>query len=326
MGFRWLMLIYDVLPIVGCVIIIIICYRIYRSWIQLHQKVNYLNNVLELVENSKDIAYYCEIKPKFQYKYLSSSIEKVLRPNLVEESMKNPYTAFELVHPEDYDILSKKISGELDYSKPIIVRWRNDKGEYIWFEENSTPIYKNGDLVAIQGIIRNIDEKMKLQEELEYKVSHDTLTDLYNREYFELQIEKYDKNADVSIGIVICDLNNLKFVNDTQGHKVGDRLIKVTAELLNIYSNDKIIVARIGGDEFAILLIDTNPFQIDLLLENITNSISNYNGSRDGLFKISLSKGYSNNYSSIGNMEELFIEADNNMYSEKNNRKLLSDC
>lgn len=314
------MLVRDVLLTLGGTIVSIIFYKIYKVWDRLHQKVNDLSTILQLVENSRDITYYCEIKPKFQYRYLSSSIEKILSPSLVEESMKNPYTAFERVHPDDFQILMKKISGELDYSKPILVRWKNDEGKYIWFEEYATPIYENGELVALQGIIRNIDKNVALQNELEYKVSHDKLTGVYNREFFELQIEKYDRNKDVSIAIVICDLDELKFINDNYGHKSGDHLIKETAELLKGFSSDEVIITRIGGDEFAILLVNTEPSQIEMFLKKMQNKIEFYNNNNTTLFKIKMSKGYAFNYSSLGKMEELFIEADNNMYNEKNKK------
>lgn len=55
-------------------------------------------------------------------------------------------------------------------------------------------MYKDGEVVAFQGILRNITDKLKLQEELEYRITHDSLTGVYNREFIERLIEKYDKN------------------------------------------------------------------------------------------------------------------------------------
>src|SRR5690606_17391806 len=145
---------------------------------------------LQLVELSKDIIYYCEVKPEIKYRYVSPSVNKFMGPGIMEDSYKNPKITFERIHPDDYEILSKKISGDLDYSKPLIQRWKNEKGEYIWFEEYATPIYEKGDLIAVQGIIRNIDEKIKLQQDLEYRIVHDALTDIHNREFFEQTLKK----------------------------------------------------------------------------------------------------------------------------------------
>lgn len=301
---------------------IAILYGIYKLWLKLQQKINYLTTLSNLVEHSQDIIYYCELKPAIKYRYLSPAIDRILSPTLVEESMKNPYTAFERIHPDDLPVLMKKAAGELDYSKPIIQRWKNDEDEYICFEEYSTPIYRNGQIVAIQGIIRNINDKVELQQQLEYKVSHDTLTDLYNRGYFESLINLYDKNEDAPIAILIFDLDELKLINDQHGHKMGDQLIKETAGLLKSLSDVDVIAARIGGDEFAVLMVNSNPAQAEAFIEEVHKEIDRLNSYESRSFKIKLSKGYAFNHSSLGKMEELFIEADNNMYRDKKRNRL----
>ncbi|MFT4414195.1 diguanylate cyclase [Fredinandcohnia humi] len=306
------------LVLFGITVIIFICYKIKEVCNKLQLRINYFKTIVKLVENSKDIIYYIELKPIFKYIYLSPAIEKILSPSLVTESMKNPYTAFERIHPDDYHILVKKQLGELDFSKPIIQRWRNDEGTYITFEEYATPIYMDGEIVALQGIIRNINDKVLLQQKLEYKASHDSLTGLYNREYFEALIDNYDKIEDVSIGIIICDLDELKYVNDNFGHKLGDNLIKETAKLLKGFSCNNVIVSRIGGDEFALIMVNTEPSQIEAFFAELQNEIDYFNDNKSTLFKIKMSKGYAFNTSSLGRMEELFIKADNNMYNEKN--------
>jgi len=155
---------------------------------------------------------------------------------------------------------------------------------------------------------------------LEYKVSHDALTNIYNREYFESKFEYYDRESDVSVAIVICDLDELKSINDHFGHKMGDALIKEAANLLYKISSEKEIVARIGGDEFAIILIDTDPWQIEEFLANVQNEINFFNSSTP-TFYIKMSKGYAYSASSLSNMKELFIQADNQMYEEKKSKK-----
>lgn len=293
----------------------------YQLWQKVQQRMNYLTTISNLVEYSKDIIYYCELKPGFKYRYLSPSINAFLSPNIVEESMRNPYTAFERIHREDLPILMKKTSGELDYNQPIIQRWKNDAGEYIWFEEHATPIYQRGEIVAIQGIIRNISDKVELQKQLEYKVSHDILTSLYNREYFETIMDQYDHQINASISILVFDLDDLKKINDSYGHKVGDNLIKESAAILKSFSNGDVIASRIGGDEFAILQLNSTPAQADSLMAAIRREIDHLNNDENRLYQIHLSKGYAFGHSSIGKMEDLFIEADNQMYREKKYNK-----
>jgi diguanylate cyclase (GGDEF)-like protein len=296
-------------------------YVAYQLWQKVQQRMNYLTTISNLVEYSKDIIYYCELKPGFKYRYLSPAINAILSPNIVEESMRNPYTAFERIHPEDLSVLMKKTTGELDYNQPIIQRWKNDAGEYIWFEEHATPIYQRGEIVAIQGIIRNISDKVELQKQLEYKVTHDILTGLYNREYFETMMDRYDQQINVPISVLVFDLDDLKKINDRYGHKVGDYLIKETAAILKSFANDDVIASRIGGDEFAILQVNSAPEQAEALMAAIQREIDHLNKDENRLYKIHLSKGYAFNPSSLGKMEDLFIEADNQMYREKKYNK-----
>lgn len=300
---------------------LIIGFGSYKLGRKLQEKLNYITTVSNLVEYSKDILYYCELKPAIKYRYLSPAINAILSPNLAEESMKNPYTAFERIHPEDLPLLQKKASGDIDYSKPLIQRWRNDEGEYIWFEEFATPIYQHGEVVAVQGIIHNIHDKVELQQMLEYRASHDSLTSLYKRGYFESKMEQYDQINDVSAAIFIFDLDELKAVNDRFGHKVGDNLIKEAAGILNGFSGEDLIAARIGGDEFALLLVNTDPEYVKELMREIEEVIDVLNQNEKRPFKINMSKGYAWTRTSIGKMEELYIEADNRMYREKNRKR-----
>ncbi|MGY0692682.1 GGDEF domain-containing protein [Virgibacillus sp. FSP13] len=276
--------------------------------------------IFQLVESSKDIVYYYEIKPKCRFLYISPAIKKFLGQEILEEAFHNSNSPFERIHPDDFELFSKKVAGELDYSKPIIQRWRNDSGDYRWFEEYATPIYERGGLKAIQGIIRNIDEKIKLQQDLEYRVIYDALTQVYNREFFEQCMNTYDSQVDVSTAIILCDLDELKFLNDHYGHEKGDIFLKESAKLLNQYSSEDVVVSRIGGDEFAIILINTNKEEVSGLHENLCSDIKRYNLKSKDL-KINMSMGYALSEHSLGNMKSLFAEADKNMYREKNLKK-----
>ncbi|WP_246943039.1 sensor domain-containing diguanylate cyclase [Bacillus pinisoli] len=296
--------------------------QIYKLTIKATVKERWANEkrIYNLVESSKDIIYYYDLKPEKKFRYLSPSIEKVLGAGLVEESYKNPNTPIELIHPDDHELLLKKLSGQLDYNKPIIQRWKNAQGEYIHFEEYATPIYENGEIVAIQGIIRNIDEKVKMQQDLEYRISHDSLTGIYNRNYFDTKMEKFNKTNDSEVAIILCDLDELKQINDTLGHRSGDLLIKEAGQLLNQFSNQETTVARIGGDEFAILINGEGSQRTEKLVSDIKQAVEDYNQTSEA-FHIKVSMGATYSPTSIGNMSKLFVTADAKMYKEKNKKK-----
>jgi diguanylate cyclase (GGDEF)-like protein len=106
--------------------------------------------------------------------------------------------------------------------------------------------------------MQDITARKKAEEYLRYLGTHDVMTGLYNRAYFEETLLKIEANRQDPISIVIVDLNYLKHVNDTFGHQAGDKLIRRVAEVLQAASEDKYFTARIGGDEFITILPNAN--------------------------------------------------------------------
>lgn len=307
----------------GLIVGIIIC-QVCIKFVKKKWKSSFNNKerILQLLEGSTDVIYHFDIKPDMGHRYISPALDKFLGEGIIEEAFDNPFVPLELIHPEDYDQFIKKLNGTLDYSQPIIQRWRDKEGEYRWFEEYTTPIYENGELVAIQGIMRNIDEKIKLRQDLEFQINHDALTDIYNRTFFETIFSDLDGQIDTSAGIVLCDLDELKFRNDNFGHKAGDELIQEAATLLNQFSSDDIMVARIGGDEFVLLVVEKTEKEIEHLVQDITTEIQRHN-EIDSNINIKLSIGHAYTSHSLGKMTELFAQADRNMYKDKSSRKQL---
>lgn len=289
------------------------------KWIK---KFDHKQTIFDLVEGSKDVIYQYEVKPEQKFSYITPSIEKFLGTGVIEESIEDPKVPYKRVHPDDYEILCKKLKGELDYSQILIQRWRDNDGNYRWFEEYATPIYKNGQLIAVQGIMRNIDEKIKLQQDLEYRINHDALTEIHNREYFQTIFKKYNKQVNMPVAIILLDLDELKYTNDIYGHKAGDALIKRTANLLNQFSADNVTVARIGGDEFVILIAGQNDEETKLVLQKMLKMIDENNENTSNI-PIKISVGYAFSSNSIEQLSNLFSEADRNMYSNKTERKQL---
>lgn len=294
---------------------------LYRKWQkEKSELMEEHDQFINVVENSNDFIYYYQIYPERQYKYLSPSAENIFGEGSIEYAYLNPDVCFTDVHPDDYEVLYKKIIGEIDYSKSIIQRWKDKDGKYRWFEEYATPIYKNGVLVAIQGVLRTIDEKIELQEKLQYQLYHDILTGIYNRGYFELTFAKYNQELNVPMAIIVCDLDELKYVNDTYGHKMGDILIQETARILNKFTSNNVTVSRIGGDEFVLIVAEKTKKEIEQMINDISIEIDKHNESVTNI-KIKLSVGYAYTPTSVGQMTELFSQADNNMYMNKIKRK-----
>lgn len=175
------------------------------------------------------------------------------------------------------------------------------------------------------GIIIDVSDDIMKKQALEYERDHDVLTQLLNRKAFVEKAEKLIDNKPNKIGgLIFCDLDNLKRVNDTYGHNYGDKYIKAAADLFNIFSLYDGLVARISGDEFAIFIYgydDENQIHqiIDYVFKQTENSaIDLPDGNRQ---KISASKGISWYPKNSKSIIELIKYADFAMYQVKKSTK-----
>lgn len=164
-------------------------------------------------------------------------------------------------------------------------------------------------LVAIQ----DITARKKAEEYLRYLGTHDVMTGLYNRAFFEEQIAKSAEAE--NLGIIIADLDGLKPVNDAFGHAAGDKFIRRAAEVLKSAFEEDTLIARIGGDEFAVLLPDQSEEELQKTLERIRSLIplnnKYYQGPELG---ISLGAAVRNKNEPL---EKTITRADSSMYTEK---------
>ena len=121
---------------------------------------------------------------------------------------------------------------------------------------------------------RKYEEVKQSNDHLQHINKHDKLTGIYNRFYFEKQLKAMEENERIrTLGIFVCDVDGLKTVNDTLGHLAGDQLIMVAANILKKCFRDDDIVARIGGDEFSVLIPNCTTERAFVLKERIQHSI-----------------------------------------------------
>ena len=143
-------------------------------------------------------------------------------------------------------------------------------GHRVILETLKTPYYDSeGNVLGLIGISRDITERKQKEEEIKYLSYHDYMTGLYNRMYFERELNRIDSNTELPLSIIIGDINGLKLINDIFGHAEGDALIKSTAEKLKSSCRPEDIVARIGGDEFAVILPGADETAVVSVFHNI---------------------------------------------------------
>ena len=161
-------------------------------------------------------------------------------------------------------------------------------------------------------------ENARLYEEVRRLAITDALTRVYNRAFFETELARMELSRDFPISIVVADLDNMKTTNDDLGHAAGDELLKHTGQILKEIFRASDIIARIGGDEFAILLPKTVSSTTKKMLSRVRAKLDEYNAANPDLL-IQLSLGAST--VEKGRLMDAFIAADKHMYADKAKRK-----
>lgn len=191
-------------------------------------------------------------------------------------------------------------------------------GHAINMEINTSVIYENGVPVAVQGIARDITERKRMHAQLQYLSMHDSLTGLYNRAYFTERMMKLE-NSVVSVGLLICDIDGMKRINDTLGHDAGDQVLMTTAEILTSSVDEKAVVSRIGGDEFAIFVENASMQVLTGIKDTIEETAVQRN--RTAEIQLGISVGFAIRTAGENKpLTEVFREADAEMYKEKRMR------
>lgn len=291
-----------------------------------------IHTIRDITKSKRQEAYFQQL---FEHSPLGIAMldnqNKIIRVNEGFENLfqyKNDNIAGksinDLIVPEDmldesYTIQNDILSGTIVQKETV--RKRKD-GTLLEVYFLGYPIIIDRKLAGVYAIYSDITERKQYEEKLIYLSLHDSLTGLYNRFFCEEEMGRVENEHYCSVGIIVCDIDGLKLINDTLGHDAGDTLLKNMANLLKNIFRENGAVARIGGDEFAILLTDTDINVIESAVQEIRNTVECYN-SKDPELRLSVSVGfahYGKNAINPLNMEKLFKEADNNMYREKLHR------
>ena len=269
----------------------------------------------QLAENIREVFYIYETDT-YRLCYISPAYEEIWG-RTCQSLAQNPNTFLDTIHAEDKDrvrrVLRRKSQGGVEEVYRIV---RLD-GSIRWIKDHAFPIFDDsGKARRIVGIAADITDLKLGEEKLKYLSLHDSLTGLYNRIYFEEETSRIEKARYDTVGILSCDVDGLKLVNDTLGHDQGDNLLVAAAGVIKESCREGDLVARIGGDEFSIILPNTTEPAVENACQRIQEAVANYNAVHPEL-PLSISVGYAIKNGVHRSLKELFKEADNNMYRKK---------
>ena len=222
---------------------------------------------------------------------------------------RNPNTAKEF-YTSMWETLDKdeQFIGEIkNYTK--------EKGEY-WIKITIDPLFdEDGKKIGYSSYRENITDK----KELEYISIHDTLTNIYNRGYFQTELHKKINSAkryNQNFSFAMLDIDHFKAVNDTYGHQVGDKVLQIISNCIKRYIREDDIFARWGGEEFVIIANGSDIKQLKLLIQKLQKEIAKVSFSP--VPKVTVSFGLTT-YQDGDNEESIQKRADDALYIAKNN-------
>jgi diguanylate cyclase (GGDEF)-like protein/PAS domain S-box-containing protein len=195
------------------------------------------------------------------------------------------------------------------------------EGQVIPVIVSARPLFEDGQFVGVLTAFTDITERKWMEEKLAHIATHDTLTGLRNRLGFFTLAEQQLKIADrtkTKLSLLFADFDHLKQINDTFGHREGDRALIETANILKETLRESDIIGRIGGDEFVVLATETDAASTKILATRLQENLEARNARGDLCYELSLSVGLAyydpENPCSI---EELLARADRAMYEKK---------
>ena len=266
----------------------------------------------ELVESAQDMVWTMDAEGRFSYLNRACTSIYGFTPTEMLGHQLHEYRSPD--HPPvDMDAVTKLLLGEDTIQFESVHLDSESKPHFLSFNARS---YKDatGNVTRISGTARDITEQKAFQHQLSYHAEHDPLTAMFNRHYFQEELERTVARVARSgsdCALFYIDLDQFKYINDTLGHAAGDRLLVDIAALLTAHVREGDLLARFGGDEFTLLLYNINKQDVLSAAENFRSLCDDFRfAAEDKTFNISCSIGVVMIDDTVASAEEVLSHAD----------------
>lgn len=275
----------------------------------------------ELLSNLPVMVYKCRFDDNWTMEYMSQGCEAVTGYKHNELIMNNEQSFNNIIVEKYRDSVKSKWANAVENKELIKIEYEiiMKNGQVKWVYEQGQPIFdERGNLKYFEGIIIDISEQKKREEEINFLTFHDSMTGLYNRRYYSMTIDRIAREESLPISVIVGDINGLKLINDAFGHELGDQLIIDTAKILQKCVRSTDIITRTGGDEFVVFLPSTENNIGEIVVDRILKECNEYNEtSKDSNYNISISLGIETMNSISEDLEDVIKLAEDQMYKNK---------
>ncbi|MEI6603291.1 MAG: PAS domain S-box protein [Clostridia bacterium] len=268
-----------------------------------------------VVEFSQD-AFYRKNVEEENFDYVSPVFEKLTGYTTKEILKLNRQQLLGKIHQEDLSIVQKHYTADCfneNESISLEYRFLCKDGQYRWFADQFIYV-KDEQECYIYGSMHDISERKLYEGKILFSSYHDSLTGLYNRRYLDEEMSKLNTLENLPISIIIGDMNGLKLANDTFGHNVGDEILIRCAEIIKEVSRPTDVIARWGGDEFIVLMPNTDYVEAGRIVTKINEVCANV---QVHSIPVSISFGYETKTTIEENMNAVLKIAEDYMYKHK---------
>jgi diguanylate cyclase (GGDEF)-like protein/PAS domain S-box-containing protein len=228
-----------------------------------------------MVQNSSDLVILLDRDARMVF--VSPAIERILGERAAKRTGQ---AVSQLVHPEDAEwitALLERLAATPGSVSGGEVRMRHADGRWRWIELVGTNLMSDSDVRGIVLNCRDVTDRRTLEEQLRHQAFHDPLTSLANRpllvDRIEHELEARPMESPATTAILLMDLDDFKTVNDSLGHAAGDELLAAVADRIRTTLRGRDTAARIGGDEFGILIRTAERAEVEAIAERLLAAI-----------------------------------------------------
>lgn len=288
---------------------------------QFEQKLQHSEAKFRRLTDGLNGHFIYSISASGQVTYISNGVKQILGYEVADFQQNYQSYVIELP-PNMPEIRKRQLCGE--QTKPYTVSYLSATNKEVIIEYTDAPVFdEQGTLIAIEGIGRDVTVDLQLKEKIYYQANHDQLTGLLNRYAFDRKLQQIITRLRAnSERATLCyvDMDQFKLVNDTCGHQAGDQLLHSIANILgqNLAKND--VIARVGGDEFCIILYGLDNKSAEAMVQAVLDNVAAFRFFwQDKVFHVGASIGLVHFGADFSDAMTLIKAADNACYKAKDN-------